>query len=124
MARGKNGAPMLRLTLECPWGNILPMIVVAKMFQRSGERLIMDRRRSGRLISILAAFLLLLLSEHAPAAQTDSLAAQGTGPYSISSRATRPDETRVQIQAAVRIGSGGGFGQLYLPLSWRVGESD
>lgn len=59
-----------------------------------------------------------------PAVQTDSLAAQGTGTYSISSRATRPDETRVQIQAAVRIGSGGGFGQLYLPLSWRVGESD
>lgn len=57
-------------------------------------------------------------------AQADALAAQGTGTYSISSRATRPDGTRVQIQAAIRIGSGGGFGQLYLPLSWRVGESD
>lgn len=50
--------------------------------------------------------------------------APGTGTYSISSRATRPDGTRVQIQAAIRIGGGGGFGQLYLPLSWRVGESD
>ena len=49
---------------------------------------------------------------------------QGSGTYSISSRATRPDGTRVQIQAAIRIGGGGGFGQLYLPLSWRVGETD
>jgi general secretion pathway protein K len=57
------------------------------------------------------------------ASPTDALAAQGTGTYSISSRATRPDGTRVQIQAIVRIG-GGGFGQVYLPLSWRVGESD
>lgn len=52
------------------------------------------------------------------------LAAQGSGTYSISSRATRPDGTRVQVQAAIRMGGGGGFGQLYLPLSWRVGESD
>lgn len=58
------------------------------------------------------------------AAPTDALAAQGTGTYSILSRATRPDGTRVQIQTAIRIGGGGGFGQLYLPLSWRVGESD
>jgi len=50
--------------------------------------------------------------------------AQGSGTYSISSRATRPDGTRVQIQAAIRVGGGGGFGQLYLPLSWRVGETD
>ncbi|MBP8097806.1 MAG: general secretion pathway protein GspK [Arenimonas sp.] len=56
--------------------------------------------------------------------QTTSLAAQGTGTYSISSRATRPDGTMVQIHATLRIGGGGGFGQLYLPLSWRVGESD
>jgi general secretion pathway protein K len=52
------------------------------------------------------------------------VAAQGSGTYSISSRATRPDGTRVQIQAAIRTGGGGGFGQLYLPLSWRVGETD
>ncbi|MEO8162025.1 MAG: type II secretion system minor pseudopilin GspK [Arenimonas sp.] len=59
----------------------------------------------------------------APAAAAPPVA-QGTGTYSISSRATRPDGTRVQVQAAIRIGGGGGFGQLYLPLSWRVGESD
>ena len=53
-----------------------------------------------------------------------SIAAQGSGTYSISSRATRSDGTQLQIQAAIRIGGGGGFGQLYLPLSWRVGESD
>ncbi len=52
------------------------------------------------------------------------VAGQGSGTYSISSRATRPNGTRVQIHAAIRIGGGGGFGQLYLPLSWRVGESD
>lgn len=56
--------------------------------------------------------------------QLDTLAAQGTGTYSISSQATRADGTRVRIQAAIRIGAGGGSGQLYLPLSWRVGESD
>jgi general secretion pathway protein K len=56
--------------------------------------------------------------------QLDTLAAQGTGTYSISSQATRADGTRVRIQAAIRLGAGGGSGQLYLPLSWRVGESD
>jgi general secretion pathway protein K len=55
---------------------------------------------------------------------TAALAAQGTGTYSISSRATRPDGTMVQIHATIRIAGGGGFGQLYLPLSWRLGESD
>ncbi|MEO7251474.1 MAG: type II secretion system minor pseudopilin GspK [Arenimonas sp.] len=60
----------------------------------------------------------------APPVPADDLAPQGTGTYSISSRATRADGTRVQIQAAIRIGGGGGFGQLYLPLSWHVGESD
>ena len=60
----------------------------------------------------------------APPLPAADLAPQGTGTYSISSRATRADGTRVQIQAAIRIGGGGGFGQLYLPLSWHVGESD
>ena len=55
--------------------------------------------------------------------QMGTLAAQGTGTYSISSLATRTDGTRVRIQATLRIG-GGGSGQLYLPLSWRVGETD
>ncbi len=56
--------------------------------------------------------------------QVGALAAQGTGTYSVSSLATRKDGTRAQLRAAIRIGSGGSFGQLYLPLSWRVGESD
>ena len=59
-----------------------------------------------------------------PGAAGAPIVAQGSGTYSISSRATRPDGTRVQVQAAIRIGGGGGFGQLYLPLSWRVGETD
>ncbi len=56
--------------------------------------------------------------------QLATLAAQGTGTYSISSQATRADGTRVRIQAVIRIGGGGGSGQMYLPLSWRVGETD
>lgn len=58
------------------------------------------------------------------ASQSGSLAAQGTGTYSISSQASRADGTRAQIQAVIRIGSGGSLGQLYLPLSWRLGEFD
>jgi general secretion pathway protein K len=57
-------------------------------------------------------------------AQIGSLAAQGTGTYSISSVATRADGSRAHVAAAIRMGGGGSFGQLYLPLSWRVGESD
>jgi general secretion pathway protein K len=56
--------------------------------------------------------------------QLNTLAAQGTGTYSISSLATRADGTRVRIQTTIRIGGGNGSGQLYLPLSWHVGESD
>jgi general secretion pathway protein K len=56
--------------------------------------------------------------------QLATLAAQGTGTYSISSLATRTDGTRVRLQSTVRLGAGGGSGQLYLPLSWRVGETD
>jgi general secretion pathway protein K len=58
------------------------------------------------------------------AGQLATLAAQGTGTYSISSLATRADGTRVRIQTTLRIGGGSGSGQLYLPLSWHVGESD
>jgi general secretion pathway protein K len=52
------------------------------------------------------------------------LAAPGTGTYSISSRATRPDGTQVEVNATVRLGAGAGFGQLYTPLAWRVGDPD
>lgn len=52
------------------------------------------------------------------------LAAQGSGTYSISSRATRPDGTQVEVHATVRLGAGAGFGQLYTPLAWRVGDPD
>ncbi|KFN43187.1 general secretion pathway protein GspK [Arenimonas oryziterrae] len=52
------------------------------------------------------------------------LSAQGSGTYSISSRATRNDGTQAQVTATLRTGGSGGFGQLYTPLSWRVGEPD
>jgi general secretion pathway protein K len=51
------------------------------------------------------------------------LAGPGTGTYSISSRAVRGDGTRAEINATVRADANG-FGRLYVPLSWRVGESD
>ena len=53
-----------------------------------------------------------------------ALAAAGSGTYSVASRATRPDGLQVDITATVRIGAGSGFGQLYAPLAWRVGEPD
>jgi general secretion pathway protein K len=52
------------------------------------------------------------------------LAGQGTGTYSISSRATRPDGTRAVVHATVRLGATAGLGQLYTPLAWRVGDPD
>jgi general secretion pathway protein K len=52
------------------------------------------------------------------------LAAPGSGTYSISSRAIRPDGTQVEVHATVRLGAGGGVGQLYTPLAWRVGDPD
>jgi general secretion pathway protein K len=52
------------------------------------------------------------------------LAAAGTGTYSISSRATRPDGTRAVVHATVRLGATSGLGQLYTPLAWRVGDPD
>lgn len=61
-----------------------------------------------------------------PASQNgnNTLAAQGTGTYSIRSRATRTDGTQAEINATLRLGAGGSFGLLYTPLSWRVGEPD
>ena len=53
-----------------------------------------------------------------------ALAAAGSGTDSVASRATRPDGLQVDITATVRIGAGSGFGQLYAPLAWRVGEPD
>lgn len=53
-----------------------------------------------------------------------SLAGTGSGTYSVASRATRPDGSLVEVTATLRIGAGAGFGQLYAPLAWRVGEPD
>lgn len=52
------------------------------------------------------------------------LAADGSGTYSISSRARRAAGTALEVTAVVRAGSGGRFGQLYAPLAWRVGDPD
>ncbi len=56
------------------------------------------------------------------------LAGDGTGTYSISSRAQRPtgntQGAALEVTAIVRAGSGGLFGQLYTPLAWRVGDPD
>lgn len=52
------------------------------------------------------------------------IAVVGSGTYSVASRATRPDGNGVEVTAALRIGAGLGFGQLYAPLSWRTGEPD
>lgn len=66
------------------------------------------------------------LGEQTTSAQIgeNPFAAQRTGTYSISSRATRSDGTQVEINTTVRIGASSQFGQLYLPLFWRVGELD
>jgi general secretion pathway protein K len=60
----------------------------------------------------------------APGTPAAPLAASGTGTYSISSRATRPDGTRAVVHATVRLGATSGLGQLYTPLAWRVGDPD
>lgn len=52
------------------------------------------------------------------------LSGQGSGTYSVSSRATRSDGTQAQVSAILRQGGGGAFGQIYTPLAWRVGEND
>ena len=53
-----------------------------------------------------------------------ALAAAGSGTYSVASRAVRPDGLAVEVTTTVRIGAAAGFGQLYAPLAWRVGEPD
>ena len=60
----------------------------------------------------------------APGSPPAPLAGSGTGTYSISSRATRPDGTRAVVHATVRLGAASGLGQLYTPLAWRVGDPD
>ncbi len=52
------------------------------------------------------------------------LSAQGSGTYSVSSLASRSDGTQARVNAILRQGGGGAFGQLYTPLAWRVGEND
>ena len=52
------------------------------------------------------------------------LAVTGSGTYSVASRAIRPDGRQVEVTATLRMGAATGFGQLYAPLAWRVGEPD
>lgn len=54
----------------------------------------------------------------------EPLAVAGSGTYSVASRAVREDGLAVEVTAVVRIGAPAGFGQLYAPLAWRVGEPD
>lgn len=54
----------------------------------------------------------------------EPLAVDGSGTYSVASRAVREDGLAVEVTAVVRIGAAAGFGQLYAPLAWRVGEPD
>ncbi len=51
-----------------------------------------------------------------------TLAANGTGTYSISSRATRPSGPTVEIRTVIRMGSGDSLGQFYQTLVWEIGE--
>ena len=53
-----------------------------------------------------------------------TLAANGTGTYSISSRASRADGPSLAIQAIIRVGSGSYLGQFYTPLAWEIGEQE
>lgn len=47
----------------------------------------------------------------------------GTGTYDISSQVTLADGTSMTVDAIVRATQPGPFGQLYVPLQWREGES-
>ncbi len=53
-----------------------------------------------------------------------TLAAAGSGTYSVASRAVRTDGLAVEVTSTLRMGDLAGFGQLYAPLAWRVGEPD
>lgn len=62
-----------------------------------------------------------------PAAQLGDgspLAGDGSGTYSISSRALRHSGAALEVTAIVRAGNSGRFGQLYTPLAWWVGDPD
>jgi general secretion pathway protein K len=79
-------------------------------------------------LGVTAIELQAILTRREPQANREApvaeLAAPGSGTYSISSRATRPDGTKAEVHATVRLGAGGGLGQLYTPLAWRVGDPD
>ena len=47
----------------------------------------------------------------------------GSGVYDISSKVHMPDGTSLTVNAIVRASQPGPFGQLYVPLQWREGES-
>ena len=47
----------------------------------------------------------------------------GSGIYDISSHVTLHDGTKLTVNAIVRASQTGPFGQLYVPLQWREGES-
>lgn len=51
------------------------------------------------------------------------VAQPGSGTYDISSTATLTDGTKLTLDAIVRTSQPGPFGQLYVPLQWREGES-
>ncbi len=48
----------------------------------------------------------------------------GTGTYAIASRVLLRDGTSLTVNAIVRASQTGPFGQLYVPLQWREGESN
>jgi general secretion pathway protein K len=47
----------------------------------------------------------------------------GSGIYDISSKVHLPDGTSLTVNAIVRASQPGPFGQLYVPMQWREGES-
>lgn len=52
------------------------------------------------------------------------LAGDGSGTYSIYSRALRRSGAALEVTAIVRAGNSGRFGQLYTPLAWWLGDPD